>query len=208
MTTVRSLSIAMVAVALLISARPIAGGEQFPRGLLAGAEPKVGQGRSCTIETRPLSFGIYDALEISDVNAIGQIIYTCTNAAGGGGGGGGGGRGGGGGPPPGRGGGPGAGQTASSGQAGIRIEMAQGSSNSFAPRHMVGLGLASLDYNIYLDATHHQVWGTGEGPTLAYIDANPPNGTPVIVTAFGRIFGGQDVEAGPYGDNVPVRILF
>jgi spore coat protein U-like protein len=65
-----------------------------------------------------------------------------------------------------------------------------------------------LDYNIYLDSTHRQVWGTGEGPTLAYIDANPPNGTPVIVPAFGRIFGGQDVRAGPYTDTVPVRILF
>ena len=90
--------------------------------------------------------------------------------------------------------------------------MAQGNSNSFAPRGMVGPEfLASsrrLDYNIYLDAAHHQVWGTGEGPTLAYIDSNPPNGTPVTVPAFGRIFGGQDVLPGPYADNVPVRILF
>jgi spore coat protein U-like protein len=72
----------------------------------------------------------------------------------------------------------------------------------------VGPGFEDLEYNIYLDATHRQVWGTGEGPTLAYIDTNPPNRTPVIVPAFGRIFGRQDVPAGPYGDNVPVRILF
>ena len=93
----------------------------------------------------------------------------------------------------------------------IRIEMAQGNSNSFAPRRMAGpefLTQATLDYNIYLDATHRQVWGTGEGPTLAYVDAHPPNGTPVIVPAFGRIFGGQDVAGGPYTDTVPVRILF
>ena len=204
MTPARSLLIAIVAVALLNGARPIAGGEQFPRGLLASAEPRVGQSRSCTIETRPLSFGTYDALETRDVEAIGQIIYTCSGGGGRGGGGGPGG-----GPPPGRGGGPGVGTTSSNqGQTGIRIEMAQGSSNSFAPRHMVGFGFEALDYNIYLDSTHRQVWGTGEGPTLAYIDANPPNGTPVIVPAFGRIFGGQDVPAGPYTDTVPVRILF
>jgi len=65
-----------------------------------------------------------------------------------------------------------------------------------------------LDYNIYLDAQHHQVWGTGEGPTLAYVDAHPPNRTPVHVPAYGRIFGRQDVMAGPYSDTVPVRILF
>jgi spore coat protein U-like protein len=91
----------------------------------------------------------------------------------------------------------------------IRIEMAQGSSSSFAPRHMYGgVSIDDLEYNIYLDSTHRQVWGTGEGPTLAYVDAHPPNGTPVIVPAFARIFGGQDISWGPYTDTVPVRILF
>ena len=52
------------------------------------------------------------------------------------------------------------------------------------------------------------VWGNGEGSTDVYFDANPPVGTPVIVPAFGRIFGRQDVEAGQYADNVPVRIVF
>jgi spore coat protein U-like protein len=86
--------------------------------------------------------------------------------------------------------------------------MAQGSGNSFAPRHMVGPGFDDLEYNIYLDATHRMVWGTGEGPTQVYIDTHPPNRTPVIVPAFGRIFGRQEVAAGPYRDDVPVRILF
>ena len=40
-TPARSLLIAMVAVALLIGARPIAGDEQFPRGLLSGADPRT-----------------------------------------------------------------------------------------------------------------------------------------------------------------------
>ena len=68
--------------------------------------------------------------------------------------------------------------------------------------------VGNLDYNIYLDATHRTVWGTREGPTQVYIDNKPPNNTPVVVPAFGRIFGRQDVEAGPYVDDVPVRILF
>ena len=182
MTPARALFIAMAAVVLLTGTRPIAGGGQFPRGLLAGADPKVGQNRSCTIETRPLSFGIYDTLANTDLDAIGQIVYTCDNG------------------------------NSLSGkkpeQKGIRIELAQGSSNSFAPRHMYGTGFEDLEYNIYLDSTHRQVWGTGEGPTQAYIDEHPPNRTTVIVPAFGRIFGRQDVPAGPYADNVAVRILF
>jgi len=202
MTPARSLVIAVVAVALLIGARPIAGVEQYPRGLMSAA-PTAGNNRSCTIETRPINFGNYDTLEQGDVTAIGQVIYTCS------GGGGGGNPGGPGGGNPGGGNPGGPGTTGQGNQTGIRIEMAQGAGNSFAPRHMYGgVSFDDLEYNIYLDATHRQVWGTGEGPTLAYVDGHPPNGTPVIVPAFGRIFGGQDVSWGPYTDTVPVRILF
>jgi spore coat protein U-like protein len=181
MKPVRSLLIAVVGVVLLIGARPIAWDEQFPRGLMSAPDPKAN--RSCTIETRPLSFGLYDEFAPADKDAIGQIIYTCEN-------------------------GNGPGTTAKPEEQGIRIEIAQGSSNSFAPRHMLGLGGSDLEYNIYLDATRRTVWGTGEGPTQVYIDTHPPNRTPVVVPAFGRIFARQDVVAGPYGDNVPVRILF
>jgi spore coat protein U-like protein len=196
-TPVRSALIA-VTVALLIGVRPIAGVAQFPRGLMMSAEPRGGG--SCTIETRPLSFSAYDPLADTDVDAIGQIIYIC----GSGGGGGGGGRGGGGGPPPGRGGGPGT----LAQETGIRIELDQGGNNSFAPRGMVGPGFEILDYNIYLDAQHRTVWGTGAGGTEVYLNLNPPLNTPVTVPAYGRIFRGQDVEAGQYADVVSVRIQF
>lgn len=198
MTPARSLLIAMVAVVLVIGARPTAGDEQFPRGLMS-AEPRGGGGGSCAIETRPLSFGAYDPLLETAVDAIGQIIYACSRRSGDGG------DGRGGGPPPGRGGGPGT----LAQNNGIRIELDQGSSNSFAPRSMVGPDLVSrLEYNIYLDATHRTVWGTGAGSTEVYIDLNPPTGTPVTVTAYGRIFGRQDVVAGQYTDSVGVRIQF
>jgi spore coat protein U domain-containing protein, fimbrial subunit CupE1/2/3/6 len=193
-TWARSLLIAMLAVALLRGARPIAGDEQFPRGLMSAAL-RAGN-TSCTIETRPLSFGNYDPLADAAVDAVGLILYLCEGVGGGGG------------PPDGRGG-PG---TRAAQLPGIRIEMAQGSSNSFQHRGMVGpeylVGGGFLDYNIYLDATHTTVWGTGEGSTQYYYDANPPANTPVNVPAYGRIFRGQDVMAGPYTDNVPVRILF
>jgi spore coat protein U-like protein len=199
-TPAKSLLVAIVAVVLLIAARPTAGVEQYPRGLMS-ATPTAGSNRSCAIETRPINFGYYDTLAGTDVTAIGQVIYTCSGGGGGNPGGPGGGN-------PG-----GPGTTASNpDKQSIRIEMAQGHTNSFAPRGMTGpesfVSGTFLSYNIYLDATHRQVWGTGEGPTLAYVDAHPPNGTPVIVPAFGRIFGGQDVTWGPYTDTVPVRILF
>ena len=87
--------------------------------------------------------------------------------------------------------------------------MAQGPGNSFAPRHMFGgLDFDELESTSISTRQHRQVWGTGEGPTQVYIDNNPPNDTPVIVPAFGRIMAGQDVASGPYAADVPVRILF
>lgn len=184
MTTVRSLFIAMVALALLLDARPIAGVEQFPRGLLS-AEPNKAN-RSCTIETRPLSFGNYDTLSETDVDAVGQVIYACTNGNSGGGG------------NP---------NAAAATPKAVRIELDQGSSHSFERREMMG-SRDRLQYNIYLDATRQTVWGTGVQGTQVYFESHPPNKTPVIVPAFGRIFGQQDVEAGSYADVVGVRILF
>ena len=60
----------------------------------------------------------------------------------------------------------------------------------------------------YLDATHRTIWGDGTNGTDYYYDAHPPNRTPVIVPAYGRIRALQDVEAGQYADVLPVRILF
>ena len=54
----------------------------------------------------------------------------------------------------------------------------------------------SLNYNIYLDATHRTVWGDGVLGTDVYFENNPPNGTPVIVPAYGRIPARQDPDAG------------
>ena len=72
MTPARSLLVAMVAVVLLIGARPIAGVEQYPRGLMSAA-PTAGNNRSCTIETRPISFGNYDTLEDRDVTRSARL---------------------------------------------------------------------------------------------------------------------------------------
>ena len=198
MTPSRALLIAMIAVALLIKAPPpIAGDEQFPRGLMSSA-PRTSS-RFCTIETRPLDFGVYDALAETAVDAIAQVIYIC-----GGGDDGGGGRGGGGG---GRGGG-GGGSGGGGGAQSIRIEMDQGLGTSTKERQMTSGAFDTLLYDIYLDATHHTVWGDGSRGTDYYTNSSPPNGTPVTVPAFGRIFRGQDVMAGQYVDSVGVRIQF
>jgi spore coat protein U-like protein len=171
MTPFRSLFVAMMATVLLAGAR--SGAEaQFPRGLLA-APPgeKAPGGAACTIETRPLSFGIYDPEAGTSLDALAQVIYTCNQHA-----------------------------------NKIRIEMTTGSSNQF-DRSMFS-GPDRLRYNIYLDATHRTIWGQGLYGTDVYYENNPPNGTPVVVLAYGHIPAAQNPPPGQYVDALTVRVLF
>jgi spore coat protein U-like protein len=89
----------------------------------------------------------------------------------------------------------------------IRIEMTTGTSNQF-DRYMSSGATDRLFYNIYLDSTHQTIWGQGLYGTDVYFESNPPNGTPVVVPAFGRVRRGQNVEPGEYLDALTVRILF
>jgi spore coat protein U-like protein len=182
MTLTRSAMIAVAAAMLLIGARPMAGPvEQYPGGLMAAA-PTASGNRICAIETRPLSFGVYDTLAASDTDALGQVIYTCGNL--------------------------GASGTAS-GSKSIRIELETGASNQYGVRRMYTSGFAdALEYNIYLDPTHRIIWGNGTNGTDAYVDSSPPNRTPVVVPAFGRIRGMQDVSTGEYVDTLIARVVF
>jgi len=88
----------------------------------------------------------------------------------------------------------------------IRIDMSSGTSNSFDRR--MSNGGYDLFYNIYLDPTHRTVWGDGVLGTDVYYENNPPNGTPVVVLAYGRIPARQDPAPGQYTDVLTVRVLF
>jgi spore coat protein U-like protein len=90
----------------------------------------------------------------------------------------------------------------------IRIEMTTGGANQFSPRHMSASAVDHLDYNIYLDATRQTIWGQGLYGTDVYYENNPPNGTPVIVPAYGRILPRQNPPPGDYIDVLTVRVLF
>jgi spore coat protein U-like protein len=172
---------ALVAVMLVTSARPTAGDEQFPRGLMSAAAPT--KSRTCTINVRPVSFGTYDPLAGAALDAVGQVIYMCGNL--------------------------GASALApDNDKKAIRIELETGLANSFSPRAMYAGATERLEYNLYLDATHQTVWGQGAFGTDVYVDSKPPNKTPVIVPIFGRIRSMQDVPVGQYLDSLLARIVF
>ena len=180
MTPGRSLLIAMVAVILLAGTRPTVGDEQYPRGLMSAA-PTASGNHTCTIDVQPVSFGMYDPLAGTTVDAVGRVTYVCGNLSS---------------------------SSLAQGAKAIRIELDPGSSSTFQRSMSAGTGLDHLEYNLYLDATHRTIWGNGTNGTDVYVDSSPPNRTPVVVPIYGRIAAMQDVPAGQYADALLARIVF
>jgi hypothetical protein len=170
-TPARSLTVALLALGVLIATRP--GAEaQFPHGLLAAPPKGKPDNGLCTIETRPLSFGNYDPEANADLDALAQVIYTCNNHA-----------------------------------SKIRIENDDRRLEPVRPLHVcqeprIALSTTSTSTRLA------RRYGPGLYGTDVYFESNPPNGTPVVVPAFGRIRRGQNVEPGEYLDALTVRILF
>lgn len=89
----------------------------------------------------------------------------------------------------------------------VSIGISRGQSATFLPRTLKK-GSEDLFYNLFLDAARSTVWGDGTGGTQTYLAGNPPNGTDMPVTIYGRIAPTQDISAGAYGDTVTVTVNF
>jgi spore coat protein U-like protein len=87
----------------------------------------------------------------------------------------------------------------------VSVALSTGGSGSFQPRTLFR-GSDRLNYNLYLDAGHSQIWGDGTGGSLRY--ASVSNNQPVTLTIFGRIPPGQDVTVGTYSDTIVVTVNF
>jgi spore coat protein U-like protein len=88
----------------------------------------------------------------------------------------------------------------------IRIELAAGSSGSFAARTL-GNGVDSVLYNLYLDSAYGTVWGDGSAGSGVY-SALASVGPAVNVTVYGRVPAAQNVSIGSYSDTVIATIVF
>jgi len=87
----------------------------------------------------------------------------------------------------------------------ITVYLSKGIAGNNNPRQMA-FGANRLNYNLYLDASHTQVWGD---PTpYCYRTIDPNLWADVTVTIYGLIPQGQDVAAGNYTDNITATINF
>jgi spore coat protein U-like protein len=86
----------------------------------------------------------------------------------------------------------------------VTISIDRGTSGTF-DRSMRS-GQERLSYNLYLDVGHTQIWGDGSSGTLTF--QTTASRTAVSATVYGRIFPGQKVSWGRYGDSLLVTMLF
>lgn len=67
-----------------------------------------------------------------------------------------------------------------------------------------------LNYNLYRDPAHTQLWGDGTPPTFLVTGARTAKGRPTFYDhpIYGRIFGNQFPDPGTYTDTLMVTVLF
>lgn len=93
--------------------------------------------------------------------------------------------------------------------AGYSIALSAGN-GSYSLRRMVS-GSDTLDYNLYRDAAHQQVWGDGSsGGNYAVTVANPVDGQNYVHTVYGRIFliSRRGAHVGTYTDIIGIIVNY
>lgn len=92
------------------------------------------------------------------------------------------------------------------------VTLSTGSSGSYAARTM-GLGMQTLNYNIYLDAAYSQVWGDTTGGSFDWIAKMKLTPGDLTEQATGVLYGqvpaAQDPAAtGAYLDTIVVTVTY
>lgn len=87
----------------------------------------------------------------------------------------------------------------------VMLDAGANAEGNFSTRRMVSAdGNYSLNYNIYRDSNHIEIWGDGTGNTFTHSGLGTGKENHHI--AYGRVSGRQNVPVGVYGDILSVRI--
>lgn len=85
------------------------------------------------------------------------------------------------------------------------VYLSKGSAPNNNPRQMVN-GASRLNYNLYMDAAHTQIWGDPNPYSYSAVGlAFFPN---VTLTVYALIPAGQDVPTGSYSDSIVATFNF
>ncbi|HXY97172.1 MAG TPA: spore coat U domain-containing protein [Steroidobacteraceae bacterium] len=94
------------------------------------------------------------------------------------------------------------------GTATVTVDLSAGASGNYTTRTLTS-GTYTLNYNLYLDAAHTQVWGNGSGGSLIdTLTLNPGFPTTVTATIYGAVNALQDPAPGSYADTITVTVNY
>ena len=88
----------------------------------------------------------------------------------------------------------------------IRIVFGPATDGTFT--RVMSHGSEKLKYNVYLDPSRTAIWGDGSAGTMTYVAACCAVGKFAVLSMYGRIPAGQDVEAGNYVDSLLMNLEF
>ena len=93
------------------------------------------------------------------------------------------------------------------GSASFTVALSTGGSGSFSPRNM-GSGTNRLQYNLYTDSAHTQVWGDGTSGTVTNNSSFGLLGGTVTFTSFGQVPAQSAPAPGTYTDTITVTVSY
>jgi len=87
----------------------------------------------------------------------------------------------------------------------VRLDPGKNSGGSFHARKLRSATSGKvLNYNLYRDSAHAEVWGDGTSNT--YVQAGVGMGVDVILIVYGRLLGRQNAGGGIYSDPISVTV--
>ncbi len=129
--------------------------------------------QDCKVSASPVSFGAYNPLTSSSIDATGNITISCDPSI----------------------------------PFVIKLDAGLNSGGSFTPRKIkISAGTGMLNYNLYRDSAHTEIWGNEKGNT--YTRSGAGTGLKQQFTVYGRLPGSQNVSVGSYGDMITVTIEY
>ena len=94
------------------------------------------------------------------------------------------------------------------GTASATIDLSTGASGSFMARTLTN-GTNTLQYNLYLNAAHTQVWGDGSGGSLInMLTLTAGFNSTATATVYGAVYALQDPVPGGYADTITVTVNY
>lgn len=86
------------------------------------------------------------------------------------------------------------------------VSLSTGGSAAFSPRTMTGPGGATIDYNIYRDASRTEIWGDGTGGTFTVTGTG--SGSTQPQPGYGRVPPQAAPTPGGYSNSITATVTF